>query len=97
VAFLLLTVSIVMGFILVRRVGGGEEWILDPKVVATAVLWVVLAVFVHLRASSDRHGRGIALVAVFGLGCLLFAFMGVHLVAPSLHTFIQMGHKVVGL
>ena len=91
VAFLLLTVSIVIGFMLVRELGGGDEWVRDPKVVATAILWILLAVFVHLRASSDRHGRGIALVAVFGLGCLLFAFMGVHLVAPSLHSFIQVG------
>lgn len=91
VAFLLLTVSIAMGFFLIHEAGGGEQWILDPKVVATAILWILLAVFVHLRASSDRHGRGIALVAVFGLGCLLFAFMGVHLVAPSVHSFIQMG------
>ena len=91
VAFLLLTVSILIGFVLVRELGGGEEWVRDPKVVATAILWILIAVFVHLRASSDRHGRGIALVAVFGLGCLLFAFMGVHLVAPSLHSFIQVG------
>lgn len=96
VAFLLLTVSIIAGVILIRSMGGGEEWILDPKVLATAILWVLLAVFVHLRASSDRHGSGIALVAVFGLGCLLFAFMGVHLIAPSLHSFIQMRPMVGG-
>jgi ABC-type uncharacterized transport system permease subunit len=89
VAFLLLTTSILMGIVLIHRVGGGEEWIVDPKVVATFILWLVLAVFVHMRASSGRHGRGIALVAVFGLGCLLFAFIGVHLVAPSVHSFIQ--------
>lgn len=97
VAFLLLTVSIGMGVVLIHRVGGGDEWTLDPKVVATAILWILLAVFVHLRASSGRHGRGVALVAVFGLGCLLFAFMGVHLVAPSLHSFVQIGLRVGGL
>lgn len=91
VAFLLLTVSMGIGFVLVRKLGGGEEWLLDPKVLATAVLWILLAVFVHLRASSDRHGRGIAMVAVFGLASLLFAFMGVHLLAPSVHAFIQIG------
>jgi ABC-type uncharacterized transport system permease subunit len=91
VAFLLLTISILMGIVLIRRVGGGEEWVLDPKVLATVILWILVAVFVHMRASSDRHGRGIAMVAVFGLGCLLFAFIGVHLVAPSVHSFIQLG------
>ena len=91
VAFLLLTVSIVTGIFLIRELGGGEDWIRDPKVVSTVILWILLAVFVHLRASSGRHGRGIALVAVFGLACLLFAFMGVHLVAPTVHSFIQVG------
>ncbi|MEI6166032.1 MAG: cytochrome c biogenesis protein CcsA [bacterium] len=96
VAFLLLTISILTGIVLIRRIGGGEEWIVDPKVVATFILWLVLAVFVHLRASSGRHGRGIALVAVFGLGCLLFAFIGVHLVATSIHSFIQVSLRVGG-
>ncbi len=96
VAFLLLTVSVLMGFVLIRRLGGGEEWALDPKVVATVMLWILLAVFVHMRASSGRHGLGIAMVAVFGLGCLLFAFIGVHLVAPSMHSFIQVSLRAGG-
>lgn len=96
-AFLFLTISILIGVVLVHKIGGGEEWMLDPKVVATVILWIMLAVFVHLRASSDRHGRGVAMVAVFGLGCLLFAFIGVHLVAPSVHSFIQVSLKAGGL
>ena len=96
VAFLLLTVSIVTGVVLIHKMGGGDEWVRDPKVLATVILWILLAVFVHLRASSNRHGRGIALVAVFGLGCLLFAFLGVHLVAPSVHAFIQLGLRTGG-
>lgn len=96
VAFLLLTVSVLMGFFLVRELGGGEEWVLDPKVLATVILWILLAIFVHMRASSGRHGRGIALVAVFGLGCMLFAFIGVHLVAPSVHSFIQLSLRAGG-
>ncbi len=96
VAFLLLTVSIVLGVVLVHQMGGGEKWMLDPKVVATGILWIALAVFVHLRASSGRHGRGIALVAVFGLGCLLFAFLGVHLVVPTVHSFVQVGLRAGG-
>jgi ABC-type uncharacterized transport system permease subunit len=90
VAFLLLTISVVLGFVLVRRSGGGDDWFTDPKVLATIVTWIVLAVFVHMRASADRHGRGIALMALVGLACLLFAFVGVPLVAHTLHSFLQM-------
>lgn len=94
VAFLLFTVSIVLGFALVHRSGGGDEWFTDPKVAATVATWILFAVFVHMRASADRHGRGIALIAVAGLVCLLFAFIGVHWVASTVHDFLQVNAGV---
>jgi ABC-type transport system involved in cytochrome c biogenesis permease subunit len=90
-AFLLFTVSIVLGFSLVHRSGGGDEWFTDPKVAATVATWILFAVFVHMRASSDRHGRGIALIAVAGLVCLLFTFVGVHWFAGTVHDFLRIG------
>lgn len=87
IAFLILTVSIILGFVLVRMTGGGERWLTDPKVASTVVTWAVYAVLVHMRASSGRHGKGLALVTIFGLCCVLFAFIGVHAVADSIHTF----------
>ena len=96
VAFLLFTVSIVLGFVLVRVSGGGDEWFTDPKVAATVAAWILLAIFVHLRASSDRHGRGIAVMAVAGLAGLLFAFIGVHWVAHTVHDFLRITPGVHG-
>lgn len=90
-AFLLLTVSMILGAVLVRKSGGGDEWLTDPKVLATVAFWILLAVLVHMRASADRHGRGVALMALGGLACLLFAFVGVHLVATSAHHFLVVG------
>ena len=96
VAFLLFTISIVLGVVLVRASGGDDAWFTDPKVAATVATWILLAVFVHLRASSDRHGRGIALMAVAGLACLLFAFIGVHWVANTVHDFLRIAPGVHG-
>lgn len=87
--FLLLTGAILLGITLIRQTGGGEEWIADPKVGATAVTWIVFAVLVHLRASSRRHGRSMALVTVAGLACLLFAFIGVHVISHTVHGFVR--------
>lgn len=87
--FLLLTGSILLGILLVRRSGGDEQWLTDPKVGATAATWILFAVLVHMRASIGRHGRMMALVTIAGLGCLLFTFVGVHLVADSLHGFVR--------
>jgi len=86
--FLLLTGSILLGITLVWRNGGGEEWFMDPKVGATAVTWILFAVLVHMRASVGRHGRNMAVVTIAGLLCLLFAFIGVHLVTDSVHGFV---------
>ena len=95
-AFLLFSIAIVIGFILVYRNGGGDEWFTDTKVGATVATWILLAVLVHMRASVDRHGRGVALVTVAGLACLLFTFIGVHLIANSVHAFLQIRGGITG-
>jgi len=87
-AFLLLTVSIALGFTLVRLSGGGSEWLTDPKVASTVATWAVYAVLVHLRASIGRHGKGVALMTIFGFACVLFTFVGVHVVTHSMHGFM---------
>jgi ABC-type uncharacterized transport system permease subunit len=87
-SFLLFSMALAVGFLLVHRTGGGEEWFRDPKVGATVATWVLLAALVHMRASAGRHGRGVALVTVAGLACLLFTFIGVHLIADSVHAFL---------
>ncbi len=86
--FLLLTGAILLGITQIWRHSGGEEWLTDPKVGATAVTWILFAVLVHMRASAGRHGRSMAVVTVAGLLCLLFAFIGVHLVTNSVHSFV---------
>lgn len=88
-AFVLLTLSIVLGFFLVHLSGSGPEWIMDPKVISTLVTWVLYAVIVHMRASAGRHGTRVALVTALGLCLVLFTLIGVHLVSGSVHGFIQ--------
>lgn len=88
VAFLLLTIAIVMGIMLVSLIGGGQEWITDPKIIATIAAWGVYAIVVQMRASADRHGRRAAVVVLVGFFCLLFAFIGVHIVTDSVHGYL---------
>ncbi|MEI7437218.1 MAG: cytochrome c biogenesis protein CcsA, partial [bacterium] len=42
-AFLLFSIAIIVGFILVHRSGGGDEWFTDPKVGATVATWILMA------------------------------------------------------
>ena len=84
-AFSGLTVAMLIGVLLVRMSGGGEEWITDPKIIATSTTWAVYAVLVHLRAIMGRRGRSLAVICIIGAICMFFAFVGVNLFAPGLH------------
>jgi len=88
VAFLVFSLSIVSGIVLTHLNSWGSRWTSDPKVAGTAATWLVYAALFHLRMSADRHGRKVALLAVFGFMFVLFSFLGVHLIAGSMHDFI---------
>lgn len=95
-AFLFLTVAVVVGLMLVHQSGGGEKWLTDPKVAAVTAAWILFAVLVHMRASADRHGRGVAILTVTGLTLVVLAFLGVPLVADTVHSFLQVRTGVNG-
>lgn len=91
IAFLLLTISLVLGFYLVYLSGTGSEWITDPKVMATMVTWSLCAMLVHMRANAGRHGTRVAILTVVGLVLVLFSMVGVHMIARSVHDFVLSG------
>lgn len=88
-AFVTFSASLVLGVLLVRMSGGGLEWITDPKVAATALAWLVYAVLLCARMAGDRHGKRLALVTIVGLCCVLFGFVGIHVVMKSAHDFVS--------
>ena len=90
-AFILLTISLALGVYLVHESGSGPEWIADPKVAATLVTWALYAVLVHMRANAGRHGTRLAVITLAGLAFVLFSMVGVHLIAHSVHGFVQIG------
>jgi len=87
IAFLLFSLSIGIGVFQAHLYNWGTQWVTDCKVVATGATWVVYAILFYLRMSADRHGRKVAWVAVGGFLLVLLAFLGVHMVADSLHSF----------
>jgi len=88
-AFLMFSLSIVLGVFLTHRFGWGTLWTTDPKVAGAAATWLVYAILFHLRLTADRHGRRMAMVALAGLACVLVTFLGVHLMTSSIHDFIS--------
>jgi ABC-type uncharacterized transport system permease subunit len=87
-AFLLLSLSIAMGVVLVHKTSGGQQWFTDPKVASTMVTWTVYAILLHMRSRAGQHGRRIALVTILGLIVVLFTFFGVDAMTDSAHNFV---------
>jgi ABC-type transport system involved in cytochrome c biogenesis permease subunit len=94
-AFIMLTLSVAFGARLVHLSGGGAEWLRDPKVLSTLATWGIYAVLMHMRTNADRHGKGMAIIALAGLLFVLFSFLGVHVVAESVHSFMVGGGVTV--
>lgn len=91
IAFLLLTVSLVMGVYLVHQSGNGRAWMTDPKILSTLATWILYAGLVHMRANAGRHGTRLAVITLIGLAFVLFSMFGVHLIANSLHSVVLLG------
>jgi ABC-type transport system involved in cytochrome c biogenesis permease subunit len=83
-AFPLLTGGMVIGLLLLIFTEQLPWW--DPKVVSTAMLWLVFVLLLLLRYGWHRRGRPMAWWTIATFGLLLVAFL-IHLVLPSSHQF----------
>jgi ABC-type transport system involved in cytochrome c biogenesis permease subunit len=69
-AFPLLTVGILLGAVLLTRVAGSLAWS-DPRVLSTAVLWLVFVVMLYIRYGRHLRGRQVALGTIAAFALLL--------------------------
>ncbi len=75
--FVLLTLSLVSGVVLVTRGEGtalGIEWWVSPKVILATLAWAVYALLMNIRHASAFRGRRAAWLAIFGLVLLLATY-----------------------
>ncbi len=83
-AFPLFTAGLLIGVVLLWSTEQ-LSW-LDPKVLSTAVLWLVFLVLLYLRYALHLRGRKVALWTIAAFGFLVLAFV-VHFILPSGHHF----------
>lgn len=65
----------------------GRYWGWDPKETWSLVTWVVYACYLHARATAGWRGRNAAIIAIVGLVCFWFNFIGVNLLISGLHSY----------
>lgn len=83
-AFPLLTGGLLIGILLLVSTAQLAWW--DPKVISTALLWLLCVLLLLLRYGLHRRGRPVAWWTIAAFGLLLVVFI-VHLILPSAHHF----------
>lgn len=65
----------------------GRFWGWDPKETWALITWVVYAGYLHARSTAGWRGTRAAIIALVGLGCFWFNFIGVNLFVTGLHSY----------
>ncbi|MDO4633923.1 MAG: c-type cytochrome biogenesis protein CcsB [Eubacteriales bacterium] len=84
--FLFLTFVMISGAIWAER-AWGSYWSWDPKETWSFVTWIIYAIYLHLRISRGWKGKSAAIFAVVGFICVIFTYIGVNTLIPSVHSY----------
>ncbi len=90
IGFPLLTLGILTGSLWAGQ-AWGAHWQWDPKETWSLISWLLYAALLHERLAVGWRGKRAAIMAIIGLGALLFTFLGVSLLLKGLHTYAGWG------
>lgn len=85
--FLFLTITIITGAIWAQK-AWTRYWAWDPKETWSLVTWIIYAVFLHIRISRGVRGNKLAWFSIIGFVSVMFTYVGVNYVLPSLHSYM---------
>ena len=84
--FFFLTLVIVTGAIWAEQ-AWARYWSWDPKETWSLITWIIYAVYLHARIMRGWQGKKTALFSVIGFICVLFTYIGVNTLLPSIHSY----------
>ena len=84
VGFSMITIGLITGVVYAKAIWG-RFWSWDPKEVWSAITWLFYAALLHKRLAVGWRGRRAAIMAIIGLGVLLFTFLGVNFLLQGHH------------
>ncbi len=88
--FLLDTVGNVIGAAWADNAWGGY-WSWDPKETWALITWLTYAFFLHAKITRGWTEKRMAWIAVAGFFLLVFAYLGVDILLPGLHSYATPG------
>lgn len=84
--FIFLTLVMITGAIWAER-AWGHYWSWDPKETWSLITWIIYAIYLHVRISRGWSGKKAAWFALIGFICVVFTYIGVNTLIPSLHSY----------
>lgn len=84
--YLMLTLVIVTGAIWAKY-AWSRYWGWDPKETWSLITWLIYSVYIHLRFNRGWKGKPAAWFAVIGFISVIFTFVGVNNILPSIHSY----------
>lgn len=84
--YLMLTLVIVTGAIWAKY-AWSRYWAWDPKETWSLITWLIYSVYIHLRFNKGWSGKPAAWFAVLGFISVIFTFIGVNTILPSIHSY----------
>jgi cytochrome c-type biogenesis protein CcsB len=83
---LMLTIVIISGAIWAQK-AWSRYWAWDPKETWSLITWIIYAIYLHLRLRRNWRGKAAAWFAIIGFISVLFTFVGVNILLPSIHSY----------
>ncbi len=65
-----------------------QNWVMDPKVVYTGVVWLIYAAALQSRLIWGRRGRFTAWVSISGFALMVFSLVGLNFLFHSWHGYV---------
>ncbi len=88
--FLFDTIGNVIGAAWADNAWGGY-WSWDPKETWALITWLIYALFLHAKITKGWTEKRMAWIAVIGFLVLVFAYLGVDILLPGLHSYASPG------
>ena len=83
---LMLTIVIISGAIWAQK-AWSRYWAWDPKETWSLITWIIYAIYLHLRLRRNWRGKAAAWFAIIGFISVLFTFVGVNILLPSIYSY----------
>jgi len=84
--YFFLTLVMITGAIWAEQ-AWSRYWAWDPKETWSFITWIIYSIYLHLRITRGWRGKKAALFAVIGFICVLFTYIGVNTLLPSIHSY----------